>query len=89
MSSKKRQMIGVALMAASVLAAILIQAFTGRVLDFHTVHVDVISPNAIATDSVIVFQRRLRLEFMDGLSYTTIIEPAEPFARRRGSALDR
>jgi len=29
-------------------------------------------------------QRRLRLEFMDGLSYTTIIEFAEPFARRRG-----
>jgi hypothetical protein len=34
-------------------------------------------------------QRRLRLEFMNGLSYTTIIEPAEPLARRRGSALDR
>jgi hypothetical protein len=26
---------------------------------------------------------------MDALSYTTIIEPAEPLARRRGSALDR
>ena len=34
-------------------------------------------------------QRRLRLEFMDGLGYTTIIEFAEPLARRRGSALDR
>jgi hypothetical protein len=34
-------------------------------------------------------QRRLPLEFMDGLSYTTIIEPAEPLASRRGSALDR
>jgi hypothetical protein len=34
-------------------------------------------------------QRRLPLEFMDGLSYTTIIEFAEPLARRRGSALDR
>ena len=34
-------------------------------------------------------QRRLRLEFMDGLSYTTIIELTEPLARRRGSALDR
>jgi len=34
-------------------------------------------------------QRRLPLEFMDDLSYTTIIELAEPFARRRGSALDR
>ena len=33
-------------------------------------------------------QRRLPLEFMDGLSYTRIIEPAEPLARRRGSALD-
>ena len=29
-------------------------------------------------------QRRLPLEFMDDLSYTTIIEPAEPLARRRG-----
>jgi hypothetical protein len=34
-------------------------------------------------------QRRLRLEFMDGLSYTTIIEFAKPLAGRRGSALDR
>jgi hypothetical protein len=34
-------------------------------------------------------QRRLPLEFMDGLSYTTMIEPAEPLAGRRGSALDR
>ena len=34
-------------------------------------------------------QRRLPLEFMDGLSYTMIIELAEPLARRRGSALDR
>ena len=34
-------------------------------------------------------QRRLPLEFVDGLSYTTVIEPAEPLARRRGSALDR
>ena len=29
------------------------------------------------------------LEFMNGLNYTTIIEIAEPPARRRGSALDR
>jgi predicted esterase len=34
-------------------------------------------------------QRRLPLEFMDGLSYTTIIELAEPFAGRQGSALAR
>jgi len=34
-------------------------------------------------------QRRLSVDFMDGLSYTTIIEFAEPPARRRGSALDR
>ena len=34
-------------------------------------------------------QRRLPLEFMDGLSYTTIIEFAEPLTGRRGSALDR
>jgi hypothetical protein len=32
-------------------------------------------------------QRRLRLEFMNGLSYTTITEIAESLARRRGSAL--
>lgn len=34
-------------------------------------------------------ERRLRLEFMDGLSYITVIEFVEPFAGRRGSALDR
>jgi hypothetical protein len=34
-------------------------------------------------------QRRLPLEFMDGLGYTTVIEPEDPLARRRGSALDR
>jgi len=32
---------------------------------------------------------RLPLEFMDGLNYTTIIEPGEPLARWRSSALDR
>ena len=31
-------------------------------------------------------QRRLPLEFMDGLGYTTIIELLEPLTRRRGSA---
>jgi hypothetical protein len=31
----------------------------------------------------------LPLEFMDGLSYKTIIEPAEPLAGRRDSALGR
>lgn len=30
-----------------------------------------------------------RIEFMHGLSYTTIIESAEPPVRRRDSALDR
>ena len=29
------------------------------------------------------------LEFVDALSYTTIIELAQPLSRRRGSALDR
>ena len=28
-------------------------------------------------------------EFVDGLSYTTVMEIAEPLARRRGPALDR
>jgi hypothetical protein len=31
----------------------------------------------------------LPIEFMDDFGYTTIIEFAEPLARRRGSALDR
>ena len=34
-------------------------------------------------------QRRLRIVFMDSLSYTTVIEFAEPLAGRRGSAFDR
>jgi len=34
-------------------------------------------------------QRPLPIGFMDGLSYTTIIEFAEPLAGRLGSALDR
>jgi hypothetical protein len=34
-------------------------------------------------------QRRLRLEFMDGLRYTTVVESAEPLAGRRGSAFGR
>ena len=71
MNLKTRQKAGVALMAASVLAAIFIQAFSGRVLEFHTVHVDYISPNAIATDSVIVFHWRyavpLAAAFVAGL----------------------
>lgn len=58
MNPKKLQKAGVALIAASVLAAIFIQAFAGRVVEFHEVHTDFISPNAIATDSVIVFHWR-------------------------------
>ena len=34
-------------------------------------------------------QRRLRLELMDGLGYTTVLELAEPLASQRGSAWDR
>ena len=34
-------------------------------------------------------ERRRALEFMGGLGYTTIIEPAEPLAGWRGSALIR
>ena len=34
-------------------------------------------------------QQPICLEFMDVLDYTTVIEFAEPLARRRGSALDR
>lgn len=71
MNIKKRQWIGVALMAASVVAAILIQAFTGRVLEFHNVHYEVVSPNAIAAENVIVLHWRydvpLAVVFVIGL----------------------
>jgi hypothetical protein len=50
---------------------------------------DVVSPLGMIGLTLHWRQRRLPLEFMDGLSYTTIIEFAEPPARRRGSALDR
>ena len=58
MNFKKRQLVGMALMAASVLAAILIQAFTGRVLEFHTIHTDFIPPSTIASDDLIIFHWR-------------------------------
>ena len=58
MNIKTRQKIGVTLMAASVVAAILVQAFTGHVLELHAIHTDFVSPNTIATDSVIVFHWR-------------------------------
>lgn len=58
MNIKKRQLIGVALMTASALAAISIQAFTGRVLEFHSIHTDFVAPNSIDTDSLIVFHWR-------------------------------
>ena len=58
MNIRKRQMIGVALMAASVLVAILIQAFTGRVLEFHTVHEDRLSSGMVVAMGVIIFHWR-------------------------------
>jgi hypothetical protein len=58
MNIKKRQKIGVALMAASVLAAILIQAFTGHVLQFHVTHTGFVPPNTISTDDFIVVYLR-------------------------------
>ena len=79
MSIKKRQLIGVALITASVLAAVLLQAFTGRVLEFRTVHVDVVSANAdatedaIATSDLIIFHWRydipLAAVFVIGLAF--------------------
>jgi hypothetical protein len=63
MNKKKRQTAGVALMAASALAAIFVQAFTGRVVEFHTIHTDFVPPNAIATDSVIIFHWRYAIPF--------------------------
>jgi len=58
MNLKKRQMLGLMLMAATVVAAIVIQALTGRVLELHSIHTDFVSPNTIVTDSVIVFHWR-------------------------------
>jgi hypothetical protein len=58
MNIKKRKMLGLVLMAVTVLAAIVIQALTGRVLEFDVAHTDFVSPNTIATDSVIVFHWR-------------------------------
>lgn len=58
MNIKKRQLIGVALMAASVLAAILIQAFTGHVLEFHITHTGFVPPNTITTDDLMVLYWR-------------------------------
>ena len=58
MKISKRQTAGVALMVASALAAIFIQTFTGSVLEFHSIHTNLIPPNTIATDSVMVFHWR-------------------------------
>jgi len=55
MQLKKRRMIGFALMAASILAAILIQAFTGRLLLFQSGSVKWVSPNAFVTSEEIDF----------------------------------
>ena len=51
-------MIGMSLMAGSVVAAILIQAFTGRVLEFHTIHTDFVPPSAVAAFDFITFHCR-------------------------------
>jgi hypothetical protein len=58
MKIKKRQMAGLALMAASVLAAILIQAFTGRVTEFHIPHHDRPRSNVVVSDILIVLHWR-------------------------------
>ena len=58
MNIKKRQLIGVALMAATVLAVILIQAFTGQVLEFHVTHTGFVPPNTITADDLIVLHWR-------------------------------
>jgi len=59
MKLKKRQIVGVALMAASALAAIFIQVFTGRVLDFHTIPTDHASSDAgVIGMDMIVFHSR-------------------------------
>ena len=68
MNIRKRQMIGLVLMAATVLAAIVIQSLTGQVLEFHSVHTDFVAPNAIATDSVIVFHWRYAVPLAVGFA---------------------
>jgi hypothetical protein len=58
MKIEKRQMVGVALIAASVLVAVFIQACTGHVLEFHIIHTSFVSPTTITTDELIVFHWR-------------------------------
>ena len=59
MKLKKRQIIGAAFMVASALAAIFIQVFTGRVLDFHTIATDHASSDAgVIGMGMIVFHSR-------------------------------
>ena len=68
MNIKKRQRIGVALMAASILAAILIQAFTGRVLEFHPMQSDRDSSGAIYGVGMIVIHSRYAIPLAVGFA---------------------
>ena len=66
MRLKKRRMIGAMLIAASVLAAILIQAFIGRVLLFQSGPAEWVSPNAFVTSEVIDFHWRYDIPLAAG-----------------------
>jgi len=67
MKIKRRQLIGLALMAASVLAAILIQVFTGHVLTFHTIPTDNASSDAgVMGMGMIVFYCRYDIPLAAG-----------------------
>ena len=66
MSIKKRQMIGLALMVASVVAAILIQVFSGRVIEFHPIHQDTLSSGVSLSYGLIVFHWRYDVPLVAG-----------------------
>jgi hypothetical protein len=68
MNFKKWQRIGVALMAASVLSAILIQAFTGRVLAVHPMQVDKDSSGAIFGVGMTVIHLRYAIPLVAGFA---------------------
>ena len=54
------------LMAASVLAAVLIQAFTGHVVEFHVTHTGFVPPNAVTTDELMVLHLRCDIPLAAG-----------------------
>jgi hypothetical protein len=58
MNIKTRKLIGVAFMAASIVAAILIQTLTGHVFESHTTRTDNLSPKVTVSAIEIVYNWR-------------------------------